>query len=146
MTGIKPGTRASAQLWRKGTTRDVTVVIEELKEDEPKADPRRSSNKKDKEPGDKANRLGLILSPLTEDEKRDLKVRSGLKIEQNLGTTRALQEGDVLLSLVNRGVVTELRSVEQLNQLLAKAETGSSVTFQIRRGESTAFLSMRVGE
>ena len=81
-----------------------------------------------------------------EEEKKDLKLRSGLKIEQNTGTSRALQEGDVILSMINKGVTTDLRTVDQLNQLLAKAETGSSVTFQIRRGDSTAFLSMRVGE
>ena len=146
VTQIKPGTRAAAQLWRKGTNKEVTVVIEEMKEDEPKVDTRKGGNRKDKEPGDKANRLGLILSPLTEDEKKDLKVRSGLKVEQNVGSSRGLQEGDVILSIVIRGTATELRSVDQLNQLIAKAETGSSVTFQIRRGESTAFLSMRVGE
>ena len=117
-----------------------------MKEDEPKVDTRKG-NKKDKEPGDKANRLGLILSPLTEDEKKELKLRNGLKVEQNVGSSRGgLQEGDVILSMVTRGAVMELRTVDQLNQLLAKIETGSSVTFQIRRGESTAFLSMRVGE
>ena len=114
-------------------------------EDAPKLD-RRGGKGKDKEPGDKANRLGLILSPLTEDEKQELKLKSGLKVEQNIGASRALQEGDVILSMVNKGVATDVRSVDQLNQLLSKAETGSSVTFQIRRGESTAFLSMRVAE
>ena len=52
----------------------------------------------------------------------------------------------MILSLVNKGAITDVRSVDQLNQLLTKAETGSTVTFQIRRGDSTAFLSMRVGE
>ena len=146
VTQIKPGTKALAQVWRKGANKEVSVVIEEMKEDEgPKTD-RRGSKGKDKEPGDKANRLGLILSPLTEDEKKELKLKSGLKVEQNLGSARNLQEGDVILSLVNKGAITDVRSVDQLNQLLAKAETGSTVTFQIRRGDSTAFLSMRVGE
>jgi len=30
--------------------------------------------------------------------------------------------------------------------LLTRLETGSTVTLQIRRGESTAFLSMKVAE
>ena len=145
VTPMKPGTRATAQVWRKGANRDVTVIVEEMKEDEPKAD-RRTGQRRDREPGDKANRLGLVLSPLTAEERKELRVNHGLKVEQNLGTARALQEGDVLLSVVSRGTVTELRTVDQLNQLLSKVETGSSVTFQIRRGESTAFLSMRVGE
>ena len=147
VTQIKPGTRSVAQVWRKGSTRDVNVVVEEMKEDDqPKADRRGSRGKdKDKEP-DKANRLGLIVAPLSEDDKKELKLKGGLRIEQNVGSARNLQEGDVILAVVNKGAITELKSVDQLNQLLAKAETGSTVTLQIRRGENTAFLSMRIAE
>ncbi len=147
VTQIKPGTRSVAQVWRKGSTRDVNVVVEEMKEDDqPKADRRGSRGKdKDKEP-DKANRLGLIVAPLSEDDKKELKLKGGLRIEQNVGSARNLQEGDVILAVVNKGTITELKSVDQLNQLLAKAETGSTVTLQIRRGENTAFLSMRIAE
>ena len=146
VTQIKPGTRSVAQVWRKGSTRDVNVVVEE--DDQPKADRRGSRGKdkdKDKEP-DKANRLGLIVAPLSEDDKKELKLKGGLRIEQNVGSARNLQEGDVILAVVNKGTITELKSVDQLNQLLAKAETGSTVTLQIRRGENTAFLSMRIAE
>ncbi len=146
VTQIKPGTKATAQIWRKGATKDVSVVVEEMKEDDQPRTDRRGNRGKDKEPADKANRLGLIVAPLSEDDKKELKLKSGLKIEQNVGTSRGLQEGDVILSVVNKGTITELKSVEQFNQLLAKLETGSNVTLQIRRGDSTAFLSMRVTE
>ena len=146
VTQIKPGTRSTAQVWRKGATRDITVVVEEMKDDDqPKSD-RRGSRGKDKEPADKANRLGLILAPLSEEDKKELKLKGGLKVEQNVGSSRNLQEGDVILALVNKGTVTELKTVDQLNQMLAKMETGTNVTLQIRRGENTAFLSMRVAE
>ena len=145
VTQIKPGTRSVAQVWRKGATRDVNVVVEEMKEDDaPKTD-RRGSRGKDKEP-DKANRLGLIVAPLSEADKKELKLKSGLKIEQNVGSSRNLQEGDVILAVVNKGTITELATVDQFNQLLAKAEVGTTLTLQIRRGENTAFLSMRVAE
>jgi serine protease Do len=114
-------------------------------DDQPRAD-RRGSKGKDKEQSDKVNRLGLVVVPLSEDEKKDLKLKGGLKVEHNLSSSRSLQEGDVILALVNKGTVTELRSVDQLNQLLAKVETGSNVTVQIRRGENTAFISMRISE
>ena len=93
-----------------------------------------------------ANRLGLVVTPLTDDEKKELKVKGGLKIEQIVSSTRNLQEGDVILAIVNKGAITEVTSVAQLNQLLSRLETGSNVTLQIRRGENTAFLSARVGE
>ena len=35
---------------------------------------------RDKEPADKANRLGLIVAPLSEDDKKELKLKGGLKV------------------------------------------------------------------
>ena len=146
VTQIKPGTRSPIQVWRKGSSKDMFVVVEEMKEDDaPKGD-RKNQKGKDKEPADKANRLGLVVTPLTEEEKKELKIKGGLKIEQIVSSTRNLQEGDVILAIVNKGAITEVTSVAQLNQLLSRLETGSNVTLQIRRGENTAFLSARVGE
>jgi serine protease Do len=146
VTQVKPGTRSPIQIWRKGATKDLLVMVEEQKEDEaPKGD-RRNQKGKDKESTEKANRLGLIVAPLTDDEKKDMKLKGGLKIEQIVSSTRALQEGDVILALVNKGNIVELNSVPQFNQLLSRLETGSNVTLQVRRGENLAFLSARVGE
>ena len=147
VTQIKPGTRSPIQVWRKGSSKDMFVVVEEMKEDEaaPKGNRNRSGTK-DKEPADKANRLGLVVAPLTDEEKKELKLKHGLKIEQIQSSTRNLQEGDVILALVIKGAITELTTVSQFNQLLAKIEPGSNVTLQIRRGENMAFLSARVNE
>ena len=146
VTQIKPGTRSPIQVWRKGASKDLIVMVEEMKEDDaPKSD-RRNQKGKDKEPAEKANRLGLVVAPLTDDEKKELKIKGGLKIEQIVSSTRNLQEGDVILAIVNKGNITEVTSVSQFNQLLSRLETGTNVTLQIRRGENTAFLSARVGE
>jgi serine protease Do len=147
VTQIKPGTRSPIQVWRKGASKDMFVVVEEMKDDDaPKGGRSKGGSGKDKEPADKANRLGLVVTPLTDDEKKELKVKSGLKIEQIQSSTRNLQEGDVILALVNKGAITELTSVAQFNQLLSKIEPGSNVTLQIRRGENMAFLSARVND
>ena len=147
VTQIKPGTRSPIQVWRKGSSKDMFVVVEEMKEDEAATKGSRSrSATKDKEPADKANRLGLVVTPLTDDEKKELKLKHGLKIEQIQSSTRNLQEGDVILALVIKGAITELTTVAQFNQLLAKIDPGSNVTLQIRRGENMAFLSARVNE
>ena len=147
VTQIKPGTKSPIQIWRKGQTKDMFVVVEEMKDDDTpaKGGPRGGSKGKDKEP-DKANRLGLVVTPLTDEEKKELKVRNGLKIEQIVSSTRSLQEGDVILAVVNKGAITEVTSVAQFNQLLSKMEVGGNVTLQIRRGDNTAFLSAKVNE
>ncbi|MEO7761917.1 MAG: Do family serine endopeptidase [Casimicrobiaceae bacterium] len=146
VTQVKPGTRSPIQVWRKGSAKDLFVVVEEMKEDDAPKSGSRNSKGKDREPADKANRLGLIVSPLTDEEKKELKLKGGLKIDQIQSSTRSLQEGDVILALVIKGAITEVTSVAQFNQALAKLETGSNITLQIRRGENSAFLSAKVNE
>ena len=58
------------------------------------------------------------------------------------GMERELRRGDVLLKLVVKGRHTELRSVEQLNGLLAGLKRDAVITLQVRRGESTAFVTV----
>ncbi|MEO8132525.1 MAG: DegQ family serine endoprotease [Betaproteobacteria bacterium] len=146
VTQVKPGTKSTIQIWRKGAAKDMLVLVEENKDDDqPKADRRGSKGGKDKEP-EKANRLGLIVAPLTDDEKKEQKLKGGLKIEQVTGSSRNLQEGDVILAFVNKGVISEVSSVQAFNQVLSKLDSGSNVTLQIKRGDSTAFITMRVGE
>ena len=54
-----------------------------------------------------------------------------------------LTEGyDVLLTLVHKGQHSELRSVEQFNKLLGALDKTAVLTLQVRRGESTAFVTV----
>ena len=53
-----------------------------------------------------------------------------------------LKKGDVLLMVVHKGQQTELRSVEQFNRLLAGLDKNAVITLQVRRGESTAFVTV----
>ena len=92
-----------------------------------------------------ANRLGLVLSELTAEQKRDLKMSAGLLIEDVRGTTsRAdLRSGDVIVALISKGATTEIKTVDQFNKLLAQFEKGSNVTLLVRRGEMQTFVTIK---
>ena len=53
-----------------------------------------------------------------------------------------LRRGDVLLMLVRNGHQTEIKCVQQLDKLLARLTKGTVFTLQVRRGESTAFVTV----
>ena len=143
ITVVKPGAKVTLTVWRKGAQRDFAVTVAELKEDQVAAPTRRGGPA----PKDKAkpNRLGLVLSDLTDEQKKELEVKSGVLIEDVSGTVRGnVQPGDVILAVVNRGQTTEAKSAEQVNGLLAKMDKGASVTFRLKRGEQEFFSTLKI--
>lgn len=143
VTQIKPGTKITLQLWRKGATKDVAVTVAELKEDEAPRPARRAGPGKEKA---KPNRMGLVLSDLTDEQKKELELKNGVVVEDIRGTARGdIQPGDVILAVISRGATIEAKNAEQVNALIAKLEKGSSVTFQLRRGEQQFFSTIRLG-
>ena len=143
MVGItRPGTRSVMQVWRKGSTKDIPVTIGEML-DERQASARPSKSNKPTEQA--ANRLGLVVSELTAEQRRELKMTSGLLIEDVRGiAARAdLRPGDIIISVISKGATSEIKTVDQFNKILAQFEKGSSVTLLIRRGDMQTFVTVK---
>ncbi len=140
VAATRPGTRAQLEVWRNGAVRTLTVTVGELREervatgDAPRA-------QKSARPA--ANRLGIAVSELSDEQKKALHLDHGLVVTDVRPDARAdLRAGDVLLRLVRRGQQTELTSVAQLDRLLASLERDAVITLYVRRGESTAFVTV----
>lgn len=141
MVGVtRPGNRSVAQVWRKGTTRDFTVTVGEML-DEKQASSKQQRGSKPAE--QTANRLGLVVSELTADQKRELKMNSGLLIEEVRGSRSELRPGDIIIAIISKGATTEIKTAEQFNKLLAQFEKGSNVTLLVRRGEMQTFVTIK---
>ena len=136
----KPGSHSTIQVWRKGNARDLSVTVAELQDDD------RAAGKAAKRSGKKAepavNRLGVILSDLTAEQKKQLG-SNGVLVEDVRNSRADLRPGDVILALIDRGVQTEAKSVEQFNALLAKLDKSASVTLLVRRGDSQTFITIK---
>jgi serine protease Do len=130
------------QVWRKGATKDLSVMVAELKEDDTQKTARRSTGKDKAKP----NRMGLVLSDLTDDQKKELDIKFGVLIEDITGSARGnIQPGDVIVAVINKGVSIDAKTAEQVNALIAKLEKGAAVTFLLRRGEQQFYSSIKVG-
>ena len=144
ITQIRPGTKISLQVWRKGANKDLAVTVAELKEDEQqKAAKRPTPPSKDKA---KPNRMGLVLSDLNDEQRKELEIKNGVLIEDITGSARGnIQPGDVILAVINKGVAIDAKNAEQVNALIAKLEKGAAITLLLRRGEQQFYSSIKVG-
>jgi serine protease Do len=136
----KPGTRSALTVFRRGQTRDLSITIAEL---EPEQVARRPAARGSAPPkaGEAAQALGLTVAELTETQKKELKVRHGVRVEaaSDAGARAGLREGDVILSIGN----VEIRNVREFEAAVAKTERGKPVNMLVQRGELVQFVLIR---
>jgi serine protease Do len=139
----KPGSKVAMQVWRKGAARELAVTVAELPDDrvaQRNGDRSRPPAKPEAAP----NRLGFAASDLSEERRKQLGVPGGVLVEAVQPGVRAdIRPGDVILSLTTKGQTTEIRNVEQLDKLLASLDKTTTITMQVRRGESSLFVTFR---
>ena len=138
--GLKPGSRAVLQVFRRGATRDITVNIGEFEAERPA---RRAAAEPNAPPAAAKSTLGLGVSELTDAQKRELRIKGGVRVDSVEGpAARAgLREGDVILSLDN----TEVTDVRQFNATVQRLEKARTVTALVRRGEWVNYIVIRLG-
>jgi serine protease Do len=127
-------------VWRKGAARSLVVTVGELQEERVAA---REVPRERKPAEQAANRLGIVVTELSAEQKKDLRLNHGLVVTDVRPDARAdVRRGDVILKLVHNGQHTDLKSTEQLNRLLAGLDRNAVITLQVRRGENTAFVTV----
>jgi serine protease Do len=142
ITLIKPGTKVTLSVWRKGAPRDLTVTVAEMPDESATPTQRRGAAPKEKA---KPNRMGLALTDLTDEQKKELDLKNGVLIEDVAPTVRGnVQPGDVIIAIINRGTATDAKSAEQVNGLLGKVDKGASVAMRLRRGDQQFIATIRL--
>jgi serine protease Do len=136
----RPGTSTQVEVWRKGTSRSLTVTVGELQEERVAA---RDAPRERKPVEQAANRLGIVVTELSAEQKKDMRLTHGLVVADVRADARAdVRRGDVILKMVHNGQHTDLRTAEQFNKLLAGLDKSAVITLQVRRGENTAFVTV----
>lgn len=134
----KPGSRVTLQVFRRGGYRDIPVSVVEFEPETPK---RASAPDSDAPAAASVKSLGLGLAELTDAQRRELKVKGGVRVESAEGpAARAgLREGDVILALDN----VEVSGVKQFQDLVQKADKSKSLSVLVRRGEWVNYFVIR---
>jgi len=135
---IKPGTKATLQVFRRGSTREIAVTVVEFDTERVVA---RSTPESAAKPSPVTTSIGLAVSDLSDAQKRDGKTKSGVRVDSVDGpAARAgIRENDIILSLDN----VEVTGARQFEGLLAKLDKSKSVTLLVRQGDVARFVIVR---
>ena len=129
-----PGERVEIGYWRDGREAKTSVELASA------ADPRTASAKGDGAAGSE-HKLGLMLRPLSEPERRASGARQGLVIEDVTGAAElaGVQAGDLLVGINGKPVNT-------VDEVKAEArQAKQSIALQLMRDGATLFVPLRVG-
>lgn len=129
----KPGTKVPLQVWRKGAVKEISVVLGDLP-----GEAIMTSGKGIRS----VSRGGLVLSELSEDQRRELNLKHGLLVEEATGdAARAgIRAGDIILAVNN----AEPKTVEAFRKAIAAVPTGKSAAILVRRGENSIYLPLKI--
>jgi len=132
VSSVAPGKAVKLEVWRDGKAREITATIGER---EP------AKVAKAEKPEAAQGKLGLVVRPLTSDEKKEAKLERGLVVEDVGGPAEraGVRPGDVILS-VNR---TPVDSLEQMKSLVEKS--GKAVALLIQRDDARIFIPVPLG-
>ena len=132
----KPGAKATVNIWRKGSARDLTVTVVELEADKPK-----QAEEKKAKPDNTPNALGLVVSDLSDAQKKELKVDNGVLVEAVSGAAAAagIRPGDVIQRLNE----VDVKDAKQFGQLVTKLDAKKRAAVLVRRGDSSQFVPLR---
>ena len=90
--------------------------------------------------------MGLVLSDLTDEQKKELDLKSGVLVEDVTRAVRGnVQPGDVILAIVNRGQTHrgQVRGAVQRRCWRSSTRAPRS-TLRLRRGEQEFFSTLRI--
>lgn len=137
--GTKPGTKSTITVFRRGTSKDLSITIAEVEADKPSV---KTSSRDEKPKASAAGQaVGLSVSELTDAQKKELKVKGGVKVDSavDAAARAGLREGDVILALANVDVL----SVKEFEAALAKHDKTKPLPVLIRRGELAQFVIIK---
>jgi serine protease Do len=139
--GTKPGSKVSLTVFRRGNSRDLAVTVAEIEPEQRTA--RRSSAPAEtpRAQTPAAQTLGLAVSELTEAQKREAKVKGGVKVDTatEAAERAGIREGDIIVAVGN----TEVTNVREFEAAIAKVDKNKAVPVLLRRGELASYLLIR---
>lgn len=135
----KPGTKSTLTVFRRGTSKDLSVVIAEI---EPEKPAKKVADKPEApKPSAVGQALGLAVSDLTDAQKTELKLKGGVRVTAatDNAARAGLREGDVITQVAN----TEVANVKQFEAAVAKLDKTKPANVLFRRGDLAQFALIR---
>jgi serine protease Do len=138
--GTKPGTHSTLSLLRRGVTKDISITVGEFEADKPTAKAGAAPEKKP-EANTAVQLLGLTVSDLSEAQKKELKMRGGVRVDSvaEPALRAGIREGDVITQIANN----EVTDSKSFAQIVSKLEKSKAVSVLLRRGDWSQYTVIR---
>ncbi len=135
----KPGSKSTLTVFRRGATKELAVVIAEFEDD--KAVKKTTPKEVKPKPATVGQSLGLVVSDVTEVQKKELKIKGGVRLDavSDAAERAGLREGDVIVSIANN----EITSVKEFESVLSKIDKSKAINVLFRRGEWAQFTLIK---
>ena len=132
----KPGNRVTLTVFRRGANRDLNVTVAEVEPEKTAA----AVTEKKSPPATIAH-LGLTLSDLSDAQRREARVRSGVRVDVavDAAARAGIREGDLILAVAN----SEVASVQAFEALVSRLDKSRPLSLLIRRGNAVDFVTIR---
>src|SRR5205085_5978030 len=89
-----------------------------------------------------AQSIGVIVSELTAAQKRESKVKGGVRVESvsdGAAQRAGVREGDIIVAIGN----TEINSVREFDAAVARLDKTKPIPVLLRRGDLASYLLLR---
>ncbi|MCC6069301.1 DegQ family serine endoprotease [Ferrovum sp. PN-J185] len=138
----KAGSTANITVWRQGQLVDLQVKLGEMPADTSIASSKDEGA--DSKPTQAVNKLGLSLSNLTQQQKSQYGVSHGVIVNNVTGLAAdiGMQPGDIILSLNN----VNIKSTKEFDAILSKLGNRKVVALLIKRGDTSQFVTLKLGD
>jgi serine protease Do len=132
---IKPGAKATLQIFHDGKYREVAVPVIEFEADKtPDSEEAQSA-------AAAKTLLGLKVSDLTDAQKAEMRIKGGVKVDAAEGAAgrAGVREGDIILSVAN----VPVSSVKEFTAAVAKLDKSKPINMLVRRGDAATYLLIK---
>ena len=137
----KPGSKSAITVFRRGNAKDLSILIAEVEPDAKQAAGKEGASPEKSKPSAVAQQLGLTVMDLTAAQKKDLKLKGGVRIvaAAEAAARAGLREDDVILAVANM----EVGNLKDFEAALAKADKSKPINVLVRRGEWAQYVLIR---
>ena len=133
----KPGTSVPVQVWRKGSTRELTVTVTDNESAQAAKKPETPAAN-----GSSVNTLGVTVTDLSDAKKKDLNIKGGVEVT-GLGdgplARAGVRPGDVIIRVAD----ADISGVKQFEALVKGLDANKAVPVFIRRADSTLVIPVK---